>query len=199
MSQSINLFQVDDDSTPLTNEEKQGLKIKWVSTRSELNAVEAQGILNAEKWLLSFASKNVLNETFLKQLHKKMFGNVWSWAGEFRKTERNIGASPHLIREQLRILLDDVRFWIKNQTFTPKEITVRLHHRLVQIHPFANGNGRFSRLVADTLLARQFDLPLLNWGKGDIIQVSEFRKQYISALKQADFGDYTELLRLLTL
>ena len=197
-SKTVNLFHVDSDSTPLTDEEKQGLKVKWISTRSELNAVEAQGILGAERWLSVFVSKDILNETFLKRLHKKMFGDVWNWAGEFRKTERNIGVSPHQIREQVRVLLDDVKFWIEHQTFTQNEIAIRLHHRLVQIHPFANGNGRFSRLMADILLTRQFNLQPLNWGTRDMVEISEFRKQYIFALRQADAGDYTELLNLLS-
>lgn len=188
----MNIFETDDNSTPLTEEEKQQLKAKWITTRSELNELETKGIANAEIWLLK-NKKDILNETFIKNLHKKMFGDIWKWAGTFRTTERNIGVAPYEIQPKLRILLDDVKFWVDNRTFSPKEIAIRFHHRLVQIHPFPNGNGRISRLMAD-LLMKQFDLPALNWGSGNLTEISELRKEYISALREADNGNYTLLL-----
>ena len=188
----MNIFETDDNSTPLTEEEKQQLKAKWITTRSELNELETKGIANAEIWLLK-NKKDILNETFIKNLHKKMFGDIWKWAGSFRTTERNIGVAPYEIQPKLRILLDDVKFWIDNRTFSPKEIAIRFHHRLVQIHPFPNGNGRISRLMAD-LLMKQFDLPALNWGSGSLTEISELRKEYISSLREADSGNYTLLL-----
>lgn len=191
----MDIFETDDNSTPLTEEEKQQLKAKWVTTRSELNELETKGIADAEIWLLK-NKKDILNETFIKNLHKKMFGNIWKWAGSFRTSERNIGVAPYEIQPKLRILLDDVKFWIDNQTFSPKEIAIRFHHRLVQIHPFPNGNGRISRLMAD-LLMRQFNLPVLNWGSGSLTEISELRKEYISALQKADNGDYSSLLNFI--
>ena len=188
----MNIFETDDNSTPLTEEEKQQLKAKWITTRSELNELETKGIANAEIWLLK-NKKDILNETFIKNLHKKMFGDIWKWAGTFRTTERNIGVAPYEIQPKLRILLDDVKFWVDNRTFSPKEIAIRFHHRLVQIHPFPNGNGRISRLMAD-LLMKQFNLPALNWGSGNLTEISELRKEYISSLREADSGNYTLLL-----
>ena len=188
----MNIFETDDNSTPLTEEEKQQLKAKWITTRAELNELETKGIANAEIWLLK-NKKDILNETFIKNLHKKMFGDIWKWAGTFRTTERNIGVAPYEIQPKLRILLDYVKFWINNHTYSPKEIAIRFHHRLVQIHPFPNGNGRISRLMAD-LLIKQFDLPALNWGSGSLTEISELRKEYITALRKADDGDYSFLL-----
>ena len=188
----MNIFETDDNSTPLTEEEKLQLKAKWITTRAELNELETKGIANAEIWLLK-NKKDILNETFIKNLHKKMFGDIWKWAGTFRTTERNIGVAPYEIQPKLRILLDDVKFWIDNRTFSPKEIAIRFHHRLVQIHPFPNGNGRISRLMAD-LLIKQFDLQALNWGSGSLTEISELRKEYITALREADNGDYSFLL-----
>ena len=188
----MNIFETDDNSTPLTEEEKQQLKAKWITTRAELNELETKGIADTEIWLLK-NKKDILNETFIKNLHKKMFGNIWKWAGSFRTSERNIGVAPYEIQPKLRILLDDVKFWIDNQTFSPKEIAIRFHHRLVQIHPFPNGNGRISRLMAD-LLMKQFGLPVLNWGFGNLTEISELRKEYISALREADSGSYSLLL-----
>ena len=191
----MNIFETDDNSTPLTEEEKQQLKAKWITTRAELNELETKGIANAEIWLLK-NKKDILNETFIKNLHKKMFGDIWKWAGTFRTTERNIGVAPYEIQPKLRILLDDVRFWVDNQTFSPKEIAIRFHHRLVQIHPFPNGNGRISRLMAD-LLMKQFGLPVLDWGSGSLTEISELRRKYISALQDADNGDYSSLLHFI--
>lgn len=191
----MNIFETDDNSTPLTEEEKQLLKARWITTRAELNELETKGIAGAEIWLLK-NKKDILNETFIKNLHKKMFGDIWKWAGTFRTTERNIGVAPYEIQPKLRILLDDVKFWIDNRTFSQKEIAIRFHHRLVQIHPFPNGNGRISRLMAD-LLMRQFGLPVLDWGSGSLTEISELRKEYISALQKADNGDYLLLLNFI--
>ena len=122
-----------------------------------------------------------------------MFGQVWTWAGEYRTTERNIGVSPFQIPMNVMNLFDDVKFWIENKTYSEKEIAVRLHHRLVQIHPFPNGNGRVSRIMAD-LCMRQMNKPALNWGSYDLSEINAIREKYILALRKADAGDYTELL-----
>lgn len=111
----------------------------------------------------------------------------------FRKTERNIGVVPYEIQPKLRILFDDIKFWITNKTFSEKEIAVRFHHRLVQIHPFPNGNGRISRIMAD-LLMRKSGQQSLNWGSDDLTKISELRKEYITALQAADRGNYKPLL-----
>lgn len=188
----MNIFETDDNSTPLTEEEKQELKAKWITTRAELNELETQGIAEAEIWLLK-NKKDVLTEDFLKTLHKKMFGNVWKWAGKFRKTERNIGVAPYEISSKLKILLDDTNFWIENKIYSEHEIAIRFHHRLVQIHPFPNGNGRISRLMADLIMRKQGKKDL-NWGTGNLTEISELRKQYIAALQEADNGDYSKLM-----
>ena len=186
----MSIFETDDNSTPLTEEEKNELKIKWITNREELNNLETKGISEAEIWLLN-TKKNILNEDFLKTLHKKMFGDIWKWAGCYRITERNIGVAPYQIQPQLRILFDDVKYWIENETYPKKEIALRFHHRLVQIHPFPNGNGRISRLMADILM-KKLGKENLNWGA--LTNISELRKKYISALQRADQGDYSKLL-----
>lgn len=188
----MNIFETDDNSTPLTEEEKQQLKLKWVTTRAELNELETKGIAGAEIWLLN-NKKDILNESFIKTLHKKMFGDIWKWAGTYRISERNIGVAPYEIQPKLRVLLDDVKFWLEHKTYSEKEIAIRFHHRLVQIHPFPNGNGRISRLMADLLMKKQ-GFSNLNWGSGSLTQISELRKNYICALQKADRGDYSPLL-----
>ena len=188
-----NLFETDEAGTPLSEEEKQGLIPTWITLRSELNEVERSGIINAEKWVFAKTQKNILTEDFIKNLHKKMFEDVWTWAGKFRTTERNIGVEPFQIPVKLRMLLDDTKFWIENKTYLPDEIAVRFHHRLVWIHPFPNGNGRHSRLMTDVLLKR-LGQSRFSWGAGSLIGVSTLRAKYIQALKAADNGQYSLLL-----
>lgn len=188
----MNIFEADDNSTPLSQDEKDGLKLKWITLRSELNEVEARNIAQAKVWLMT-NKKNIYTDTFLMTLHKKMFGEVWKWAGVYRTTERNIGVAPYQIPIKLMQLFDDVKFWIENKTYVNHEIAVRFHHRLVQIHPFPNGNGRVSRLMAD-LIYQNLEGKNLCWGNTDLVNVSDARRKYIDALRKADAGDYTDLL-----
>lgn len=172
-------------STPLTPEERDALIPAYITQRRELNEAEQVGIDDADAWAFS-RRRDVLNEEFLCTLHKRMFTYVWRWAGEFRTTPRNIGVDPWQVGPELRMLLDDVRYWIEHQTFAPDEIAVRFHHRLVSIHPFPNGNGRLSRLAAD-LLAKQLDRPRFTWGGGgDLIGIADLRRRYVDALRLAD-------------
>lgn len=189
----MDIFEADDNSTPLTVEEKNGLKLKWITLRSELNEAEARNIAQAQLWLASNKKKDVCSDTFLRKLHKKMFCDVWIWAGEYRITERNIGVAPYQIPMKLMQLFDDLNFWIDNKTYSNHEIAVRLHHKLVQIHPFPNGNGRVSRLMADLVL-QKLGGKTLYWGDTNLVDVSEVRRKYIDALRKADAGDYTDLL-----
>ena len=189
----VGLFKVkeaDDDNLDVVNQ-----TITFTGYFYELNEMETVGIAEAEIWLMT-NKKDILSESFLKTLHKKMFGEVWLWAGSFRTTERNIGVAPYNIQPELRKLFDDIKYWIENKTYPEKEIAIRFHHRLVQIHPFPNGNGRISRLMAD-LLMKQFGLSALNWGSGNLTEISELRKEYISALRKADNGDYSLLLKFI--
>ena len=189
----MDIFEGDDNSTPLTVEEKDGLKLKWITLRSELNEAEARNIAQAQVWLMSNKNKDICSDTFLRELHKKMFGDVWKWAGVYRTSERNIGVVPYQIPIKLMQLFDDVKFWIENKTYTNREIAVRLHHKLVQIHPFPNGNGRLSRLMADLVLEK-LEGTKLYWGNTNLVNVSEVRSAYIAALRKADAGDYADLM-----
>ena len=189
----MDIFETDDNSTPLTADEKDGLKLKWITLRSELNEVAARNIAQAQIWLLNNKNKEIFSTTFLCTLHKKMFGEVWKWAGVFRTTERNIGVAPYQIPVKLMQLFDDVKYWIANNTYSNHEIAVRFHHKLVQIHPFPNRNGRVSRLMAD-IIFQKLEGKNLYWGNTNLVNVSEVRKNYINALRNADNGDYSDLL-----
>ena len=182
--------------TPLDEEEMEGLKIEMISTHQELNEFEQNNIEQAIIWYLSrsFKIENVLTEAFIRSVHKRMYGEVWKWAGEFRKTNKNIGVDKWEIGTELKMLLDDTAYWIKNETYSPDEITVRFKHRLVSIHCFPNGNGRHSRLMADLIILKIFGKPQFSWGASNLSLHSETRKRYLTAVKAADMNNINLLL-----
>ncbi len=185
----------EDGATPLDPNELGGLKFKHITKRGELDHLEQANIQQGLDWLARKKGIDILSEQFIKELHLKLFGEVWCWAGKFRTTERNIGIDPLQISVQLRLLLDDVKFWIENKTYPPLEIAARFHHRLVFIHPFPNGNGRHARIMTDILLTRILDHEPVNWSGGYNSQkMSEQRSNYIDALKSADQNDIQPLI-----
>ena len=178
--------------TDLTEEEREELIPSYITLRSELNEAEQANILDAEEW--AFARKrNLLDEKLLKNLHKKMCGNVWRWAGDYRTSGKNIGIDAYLIPTELRQLLDDCRYWIENGTYEPDEVAARFHHRLVSIHCYPNGNGRHARLAADLLL-KSMGQERFSWGGKNLVDLNETRKRYIAALREADGHDIGLLL-----
>ena len=180
--------------TPLDPDELGGLKQPHVTMRGQLDQLEQANIQDAMIWLARQKRPDILADDFVRRLHRRMFGEVWTWAGTYRLTEKNIGIDPRQISTQLRNLLEDVRYWIDNATYPPMEIALRFHHRLVYIHPFVNGNGRFARIIADTLLRKELAEAPINWAGGhDLQQLTDRRTQYIAALRAADAGDYALL------
>lgn len=181
-------------ATPLDPDEMGGLMHKHVTTLGQLNQLEQGNIQSGLQWLGSIRNKDILDEQFVRKLHKRLFGDVWKWAGKFRTTNKNIGVDWENISVELRTLLDDVKYWIENNTYLPKEIAVRFHHRLVKIHPFPNGNGRHARIIADALLTKVMDEPPISWAdKEDLQSIEDRRNEYISALKEADNENYDPL------
>ncbi|QQS30274.1 MAG: mobile mystery protein B [Sphingobacteriales bacterium] len=182
--------------TPLDEDEKEGLLIPTIATRGELDEFEQQNIEQAVLWSLnrSFKAENVFTEEFLEAVHKRMFGNLWAWAGEFRKTNKNIGVDKWQIPAALWTLLDDVKFWYANGIYSPDEITIRFKHRLVSIHCFPNGNGRHSRLMADIVIEKIYKQPHYTWGAGNLVKQGDQRSNYLSAIKAADSGDIKPLI-----
>jgi Fic-DOC domain mobile mystery protein B len=185
-----------DGQTPLDEEEKEGLLIPSIATRGELDEFEQQNIEQAVQWTFgrSFKPETVFTEDFVRLLHKRMFGEVWAWAGTFRKTNKNIGIDKWQIPIELRCLLDDVRYWHENNTYPPDEIAVRFKNRIVRIHCFANGNGRHSRLIADIIIEKIYKLPVFSWGAVQLSGEGDARAAYLRAVKAADNGDYSQLL-----
>jgi Fic-DOC domain mobile mystery protein B len=184
----------DDAATPLSAEEREGLIPSYVTLRGELNQAEQANIARGEAWALGRRRRDsVLKEQFLDRLHREMFGRVWRWAGAYRRTNKNIGVEHYRIATELRVLLDDVRYWIEHGTYPPDEIAARFHHRLVLIHPYPNGNGRHARLAADLLL-QELGRPRFAWGRSNLVDATETRRRYVAALRAADGHDITPLL-----
>ena len=188
-------FEYTDGQTPINEDECEGLHIKTISTLQELNEFEQLNIQKAIKWTLSKNHKleQVLTETYIKLVHKKMLGDVWDWAGTFRKSNKNLGVDWHSIGIELKQLLDDCNYWISNSSYSEIEIVIRFKHRLVCIHCFANGNGRHARLMADILLKTIAPDVTFSWANNGTLR-DQTRKKYISAMKEGDKGVYQALI-----
>jgi len=179
-------------ATPLDADELASLIPGHITTQGELNEWEQLNIVQGENWARK-QHKEILNEGFLRQLHRQLFGETWKWAGQFRKTDKNIGIDWLKIGVELKKLLDDTPYQSKRASYPPDEIAVRFHHRLVLIHPFPNGNGRHARLMAD-LLVERLGRPRFTWGSSSLVNANATRKDYIAALQAADARDIAPLL-----
>lgn len=191
-------FELVDGQTPLDEEEKDGLLISTTTTRGELDEFEQLNIEKAIQWTLTrkFKRDEILTEEFIKLVHKRMYSEVWAWAGEFRKTNKNVGVDRYQVAIELRKLLGDCKFWIDNGTYPPDEIAVRFKHHIVSVHCFSNGNGRHSRMMGDLIIDKIFSQPIFTWGaNADITKGGDTRKEYLAAVKAADKNDITPLLK----
>ena len=174
--------------TPIDEDEAQGLLISTITTRGELDEFEQFNIEKSVEWSLKnkFKLERVLTETFIKDVHKRMFGEVWRWAGTYRISNKNIGVDKYHIPIEMRNLIDDCKYWIKNKSFEEDEIAIRFKHRMVQIHLFPNGNGRHSRLCADILISHVLAKSIFSWGGVNLSQKTDIRKEYLEAIYDAD-------------
>jgi len=180
-------------ATPLNADEASGLIPDHITTQDALNEWEQQNILDGLNWALKQHKREVLDDLFVRDLHKKMFDKTWKWAGTYRRSNKNIGIEWQMIPVALRNLFADVSFQIEHNSFPPDELATRFHHRLVAIHPFPNGNGRHARMMADLLIQRLGGEPF-SWGGRSLVQHGDERERYIAALQAADREDYTLLM-----
>lgn len=195
MSESFE-FRDHEGETKLSSDERAGLKLKHIMTMRELDEAEALNIMEALEFLRRYQKKNYFELEFAVKLHRKMFHHVWSWAGVLRSTEKNIGVSPFKVAVELKKLLDDMKAWIEFKSYPPIEMVARLHHRLVWIHPFPNGNGRWARIYTEYICRRE-SWPKPNWHASE--DPHERRVQYIAALRAADLKNYGPLIQFLSL
>jgi Fic-DOC domain mobile mystery protein B len=182
-------------ATPLDPDEAAGLVPAHIITQGDLNAWEQINIVQGDRWAARQKKRNLLDEGFIRDLHRQMFDKTWQWAGTFRKSNKNIGVDWPQVAVKLRNLLDNTQYQIENQVFEADETAVRFHHQLVWIHAFPNGNGRHARLMAD-LLAMRLGRPRLTWGGGEasLTSVGVLRDRYLQALRAADQGQFTDLI-----
>ena len=189
------LFDGDDAAnTPLTEEEREQLIPTYISVRAELNEAEQVNITQGMRWVTRARSVDIFDDAFLRELHKRMFGDVWKWAGRYRLTPRNIGIDAYRIPMEVRQLADTARYWVEHKTYEPKELALRFGHQLVSIHPFPNGNGRHSRIATD-LLAIELGIARFSWGRASLVDAGATRKAYVAALQAADAGDIEPLMQ----
>ena len=187
--------------TPIEAEDLDGLIPEFVATRADLNQVEYENIANALPWALRQArvgrAARLFDSSFVFELHRRMFGDVWTWAGSQRRRDTNIGVPPHQIPTALRQALDDARYWHEHEVYPIDHRAARLHHRLVGVHPFPNGNGRCTRLIADLYL-QSVGSPPFSWATGRLDSGAEalrdVRRAYIAALEAAPADDYAALV-----
>ncbi len=180
-------------ATPLDPDEAAALVPASVATTGELNAYEAENILLAVAWLARTRRREVLDDTFLRELHRRMFGRTWTWAGRYRQTGKNLGVDPLRVAIAVRELVLDCKAQVAASAMDLDEIAARFHHRLVWVHPFANGNGRHARLAADCLLEQHGRAPF-SWGAANLAHDGPVRAAYIDALRAADRGVFAPLL-----
>lgn len=184
--------------TPLDEDEKEGLLIPTITTREELDEFEQLNIEKAVEYYLlrrNFKKEDILSEKFIFEVHKRMLGDVWEWAGTIRRSNKNLGVDKFQIPSRLRQLIENCRYWIENKTFPEEEIAIRFKHEIVSIHVFPNGNGRHSRLMADIMMKHIFKKAIFSWGHKDLVHQSKVRDEYIKALREADKGDMTSLIQ----
>lgn len=191
----MTVFDAPDGTTPIDPDEAVGLRLAHITTREELDRWESENILRAMDWLDRKKPKSIMNDAFIRQLHLKMFGDVWKWAGTFRKSDKNFGVSWHEVPVAVFNLCEDANLWVQTPRESADEVAVRFHHRLVWIHPFPNGNGRHARLMTDLILENVLGQSSFSWGGRNLARKGLARKVYIEALKEADEGDYGPLLR----
>jgi Fic-DOC domain mobile mystery protein B len=180
-----------DGNTPIRPDEAEQL-VPSISTIGELNEYEALNILQARKWAFdsrTMRSTDPLEEPYVRDLHHRMFDNVWKWAGNYRQTERNVGCDPNEIVQRIPQLLANTRYWLENKTFSTDEALLRFHHQLTRIHPFANGNGRHARMIAD-VVAVNYGRTEFSWGAGkDLVAQGDARTRYLAALRTLDANE----------
>lgn len=182
-------------ATPLDPDEAAGLLPKHIANQGQLNEWEQANIVAASQWAAGVAPRSdLLSDNFVRELHRRMFDQTWRWAGQYRHSDKNIGVDWAQVPMRVHDLLADARYWLDHATWPNVEAAVRLHHRMVVIHPFPDGNGRHARLLADVLLTK-LGQPALTWGRGDLVDANALRATYIAALRRADAGQIEALVR----
>ncbi len=193
------LFNDRDGRTPLAEDFKKDLIPKHIKLGAELDEAEEDNIVDGLVWLDDYQGEYV-DVLFWKRAHKKMFDKVWKWAGEFRKHELQNDEfdQPGYIQEHIKNLEGDLAYWLsKESKMKPEECMARFHERFLKIHPFANGNGRTTRILTEYICKRNgFALP--TWGGALRGDPKAHRQAYIASLVNARREhDYSRLIEFM--
>jgi Fic-DOC domain mobile mystery protein B len=183
-----------DKATPV--DDISGLIPTHITNKDQLNEWEVNNIIKAAGKYLGRRKTRAITLEMIKNVHRDMFNETWQWAGQFRRVDLSIGIDWHKINEEVKKLADDIEYW-ENDKKSPTifERSVRIHHRLVKIHPFKNGNGRHARMMSDIFLySHGHKMPI--WPSHELIIRTNIRDKYIGALAKADKNDYGPLEKL---
>ncbi len=192
------IFKDRDGATPIDPDQLEGIRFSHVTTMGELDELEDQNIQDGMRWLSRQKTCDYLDTMFLDKLHKELFGNVWKWAGIHRTSMVNLSKIDRFqIRVELKSLFDDVKAWIEFGRSDWDEIAAEFHHRLVSIHPYPNGNGRTARIMTEYLLKRN-DKDVPSWMHSMNDRPKDRRALYINSLKNADKGNYSDLIKFIS-
>lgn len=187
-------YEAPQGATPLNPEELEQLIPLHITSMADLNAAEQMNIVQADMWAFSRNRKELLEIKYVQALHKRMFGDVWLWAGRFRQRNVNIGdVDAYEVPARLHLLFGDVQYWLENNTYPIDVVAVRFHREITWIHPFVNGNGRHARLMTDLIL-KKMGSQRFSWGGGDLVNEGKLRSDYLEALRAADNQDFQPLL-----
>lgn len=183
-------------ATPLDAEDAVALIDSHVTTRGQVDELEFENVAAGMRWAYGRKGDDILTVDFMLELHRRMFGDTWKWAGKVRMKETMpVGVAPGRIRPDVAELCANVAAQLQEGAWSVEEIAARFHHRLVWIHPFTNGNGRFCRVIADVILVQR-GMELFGWGQ-NLGRKGDERERYIAALQAADKKDYRPLFQLL--
>lgn len=186
-------------ATPL--DDISGLLQSQIITQEQLNAAEQLNVQQAGDWLdRTSGVRSIFTVSWLKELHQQMYKDVWSWAGEFRKTTTNVGVPPHTVPMRLGEAAANFNDWFhaNRDGMDVLRFAANYHHHLVFIHPFPDGNGRWARLAVDTVFTRLMDKTPPIWSRGALHDAGDERVRYIDALKEADSGNIQLLVDYLS-
>lgn len=175
-----------------------------LTSKEMLNEQEALGVARVERYLLEeFDYPVELSVGLVQDLHRRTFAHLYAWAGQWRTQVPNVGAylppPANRVPQLLYEFIDELRHRQSLLGDIPRASAVALllafvHHRLVAIHPFPNGNGRTARLFTNLLA--------YNYGYQEVVlyqrEKEEGRAQYLQAIRRADEYDLLPLQMLIS-
>lgn len=186
MNAPAHLAPQGDGTTPLGPDELAGLRLTWVTSRGQLLEQEAKGMQQVTLDHLRRVPSlpTMLDDVWVRRLHARIFGHVWTWAGTYRRSGKSIGIDWAQVPVAVRNLVADAAVWFEHDDDVDRA-AARLHHRLVEVHPFPDGNGRHARIYTDLCLRAAGATPF-SWGRRRIGPDAEKRAAYLAALRAAD-------------